>query len=87
VNETVVRSLSARRKGIILVSCCLSLLIVSMEDLLGVPDQVNVPGTVDSYPNWRRRLPVTLEGLARMEGIKTITEGMRAAGRSLSTGL
>ena len=31
VNETVVRSLSARRKGIILVSCCLSLLIVSMD--------------------------------------------------------
>jgi EmrB/QacA subfamily drug resistance transporter len=31
VNETVVRALSARRKGIILVSCCLSLLIVSMD--------------------------------------------------------
>ncbi|HKV17978.1 MAG TPA: MFS transporter, partial [Mycobacterium sp.] len=31
MNETVVRSLSARRKAIILVSCCLSLLIVSMD--------------------------------------------------------
>jgi EmrB/QacA subfamily drug resistance transporter len=31
VNETIVRSLSARRKGIILMSCCLSLLIVSMD--------------------------------------------------------
>jgi EmrB/QacA subfamily drug resistance transporter len=31
VNETVVRSLSSRRKAIILVSCCLSLLIVSMD--------------------------------------------------------
>jgi MFS family permease len=31
VNETVVRSMSARRKAIILVSCCLSLLIVSMD--------------------------------------------------------
>jgi EmrB/QacA subfamily drug resistance transporter len=31
VNETIVRSLSARRKAIILVSCCLSLLIVSMD--------------------------------------------------------
>jgi EmrB/QacA subfamily drug resistance transporter len=31
VNEAVVRSLSARRKAIILVSCCLSLLIVSMD--------------------------------------------------------
>ena len=31
MNETVARSLSARRKAIILVSCCLSLLIVSMD--------------------------------------------------------
>lgn len=31
MNETVVRSLSARHKGIILLSCCLSLLIVSMD--------------------------------------------------------
>lgn len=31
MNESVVRSLSARRKTIILVSCCLSLLIVSMD--------------------------------------------------------
>jgi EmrB/QacA subfamily drug resistance transporter len=31
VNESIARSLSARRKAIILVSCCLSLLIVSMD--------------------------------------------------------
>ncbi len=31
MNESVVRSLSARRKAIILMSCCLSLLIVSMD--------------------------------------------------------
>lgn len=31
MNETVVRSLSGRRKAIILVTCCLSLLIVSMD--------------------------------------------------------
>ena len=41
MNETVVRSLSARRKGIILVSCCLSLLIVSMDATIvnvAIPD-------------------------------------------------
>src|ERR1700730_10950714 len=31
MDETIVRSLSARRKAIILISCCLSLLIVSMD--------------------------------------------------------
>jgi len=56
------------------------------EDLLGVPDQVNVPGTVDSYPNWQRRLPVALEDLTGMECIMTVAETMRAAGRGLSTG-
>jgi 4-alpha-glucanotransferase len=58
------------------------LLMISMEDLLGVADQVNVPGTVDSYPNWRRRLPVTLENLAFQEGVRDIAASMRSAGRS-----
>lgn len=37
------------------------LLCVGIEDLLGVVDQANVPGTIDQHPNWRRRLPVALE--------------------------
>ncbi|RTL48941.1 MAG: 4-alpha-glucanotransferase [Bradyrhizobiaceae bacterium] len=37
------------------------LLGVSIEDLLGVADQANVPGTIDEHPNWRRRLPVAIE--------------------------
>jgi 4-alpha-glucanotransferase len=37
------------------------LLAVSLEDLLGVVDQPNIPGTIDEHPNWRRRLPVSLE--------------------------
>lgn len=34
------------------------LLSISIEDVLGVPDQVNLPGTDKEYPNWRRRLPI-----------------------------
>jgi 4-alpha-glucanotransferase len=37
------------------------LLAVSLEDLLGVVDQPNIPGTIDEHPNWRRRLPVPIE--------------------------
>jgi 4-alpha-glucanotransferase len=62
------------------------LLMISMEDLLGVAEQVNVPGTVDSYPNWRRRLPVVLENLASQEGVRNIARFMRSAERSLSEG-
>ncbi|MEH2503644.1 4-alpha-glucanotransferase [Bradyrhizobium sp. AZCC 1578] len=37
------------------------LLAVSLEDLLGLVDQPNIPGTVNEHPNWRRRLPVSIE--------------------------
>jgi 4-alpha-glucanotransferase len=33
------------------------LAILPLEDVLGVLDQPNLPGTVDEHPNWRRRLP------------------------------
>jgi 4-alpha-glucanotransferase len=37
------------------------LLAISLEDLLGVIDQPNIPGTVNEHPNWRQRLPVALD--------------------------
>ncbi|MBR1277072.1 4-alpha-glucanotransferase [Bradyrhizobium sp. AUGA SZCCT0283] len=37
------------------------LLAISLEDLLGVMDQPNIPGTVNEHPNWRQRLPVPIE--------------------------
>jgi 4-alpha-glucanotransferase len=40
------------------------LLAVSLEDLLGVVDQPNIPGTVHEHPNWRQRLPVAIEAVA-----------------------
>ncbi len=40
------------------------LLAISLEDLLGVVDQPNIPGTVDEHPNWRRRLPLPIEAVA-----------------------
>lgn len=39
------------------------LTIIPMEDLLGLQDQPNLPGTIDSHPNWRRRLPDVVEAL------------------------
>lgn len=35
----------------------LPLTIVPMEDLLGLPEQPNLPSTIHTHPNWRRRLP------------------------------
>ena len=40
------------------------LLAISLEDLLGVVDQPNIPGTVNEHPNWRQRLPLAIDEIA-----------------------
>lgn len=42
------------------------LMTVQLEDLLGITEQVNLPGTVNEHPNWRRRLPVPLAALTTL---------------------
>ena len=37
--------------------------LVNLEDLLNETDQTNVPGTVESYPNWSRKIALPLERL------------------------
>jgi len=36
------------------------LLLVPMEDIAGVLDQPNLPGTIDAHPNWRQRMPLSI---------------------------
>ncbi len=64
MNESVVRSLSPRRKAIILVSCCLSLLIVSMDATI-----VNV-----AIPNIRADLGATASQLQWVIDIYTLVQ-------------
>jgi 4-alpha-glucanotransferase len=51
---------------------------LQIEDMLGVAEQVNVPGTIHQYPNWRRRLPVGVEALADDSGFSAHAAAMRA---------
>ncbi len=37
---------------------------VQVEDLLGMIDPVNVPGTHHEYPNWQRKLSTDIEDMA-----------------------
>jgi 4-alpha-glucanotransferase len=57
------------------------LLVVSLEDLLGVQEQVNLPGTVDEHPNWRQPLPVALEELRGHASLGCVADVLRSAGR------
>lgn len=42
-------------------SACL--FMVQLDDLIGEEQQANLPGTTSEYPNWRRRLSVSLESM------------------------
>ncbi|MCX5892191.1 MAG: 4-alpha-glucanotransferase, partial [Deltaproteobacteria bacterium] len=41
------------------------LLEVRLEEVFGLAEQQNFPGTQREHPNWRHRLPLTLEEMAR----------------------
>jgi 4-alpha-glucanotransferase len=58
------------------------LLAVSLEDLLGVMDQPNIPGTVNEHPNWRRRLPVPIEAMASAVDATALKDATRARSRN-----
>ena len=58
------------------------LVSVSIEDILDVRDQINMPGTVTQYPNWRHRWPVTLESLQYEPRLKRIAEVLEECGRA-----
>ena len=45
------------------------LLCLQLEDWMEMTEPVNVPGTSDEYPNWRRKLSLTLEQLEQQEHI------------------
>ena len=52
---------------------------VRLADLAGEELPTNLPGTSAAYPNWRRRLRLTLEEMGTDERFRAITEVMRAA--------
>ncbi|HTS21220.1 MAG TPA: malto-oligosyltrehalose synthase [Casimicrobiaceae bacterium] len=50
------------------------IMLVAMEDVLGQVEQVNLPGTVDEYPNWRRKLERPIEEWARDPVVKHLAD-------------
>ncbi|MBB3395988.1 4-alpha-glucanotransferase [Rhizobium sp. BK060] len=59
-----------------------ALCVFPFEDLAGLREQTNVPGTIDEHPNWRRRYPADTQDLldcgrvkARLEKINGLRKG------------
>lgn len=56
-----------------------ALAIVPIEDLAGLIEQPNLPGTIDKHPNWRRRMPDTTEALLQRPEVAARIDTLNAA--------
>jgi 4-alpha-glucanotransferase len=54
-------------------------MLVTIEDLVGDTAQVNLPGTLDSYPNWSHKTPLTLSEVKGNSNAKQLAKALKAA--------
>ena len=48
-----------------------------IEDLVGETEPVNLPSTLDEYPNWRRKLKIDLDRISDLGSFRDITAALR----------
>lgn len=57
------------------------LMLIQLEDVIGESEQANLPGTDDEHPNWRRRLPCSIEDLLTGPEMRRVAELVNAGRR------
>jgi 4-alpha-glucanotransferase len=57
------------------------LVAVQAEDVLGLEEQANLPGTTHEHPNWRRRLPATATEIGTDARLAEVAAIMKSSGR------
>jgi 4-alpha-glucanotransferase len=55
--------------------------LVQIEDLIGMIDPVNVPGTDKEHPNWQRKVTIDTEQIFSRADVLEILDGMNRARR------
>ncbi|AUW58422.1 4-alpha-glucanotransferase [Sphingobium sp. SCG-1] len=58
------------------------LAILPMEDIVGLEEQPNLPGTIDEHPNWRRRMPGETDALLNDSPVAARIDLLNKARRS-----
>ena len=53
------------------------LFVLAVEDLTASPEQINIPGTIDQHPNWRRKIACDIEELPDQPFFRAITAALR----------
>jgi len=51
-------------------------MVMQIEDAIGVTEQANMPGTTEQHPNWKRKLPETLDQLAASERVRHLAAAL-----------
>ena len=59
------------------------MLTISLEDLLGVIDQPNIPGTVNEHPNWRQRLPIAVDRIVSTINVAALKLATKERSRAI----
>lgn len=59
-----------------------SMVAIQLDDIARRTAQQNLPGTVDSYPNWCLKAPFTVDGIATSPAFADLSAEMRAQDRS-----
>jgi (1->4)-alpha-D-glucan 1-alpha-D-glucosylmutase len=55
-----------------------AVMMVQMEDVFGVAEQANLPGTIEEHPNWRRKLSLPVEAWGRDERFRHVARQLAA---------
>lgn len=68
-----------------LARCPAQVMVVQLEDMLGQAEQVNLAGTTDQYPNWRRKLGLDLELWSEDQRVLAFVSALREERGSTAT--
>jgi 4-alpha-glucanotransferase len=56
-----------------------ALVVLQAEDLIGMPDPVNVPGTSDEHANWQRKMACRIDEIFNRDTVRTLLRDVHAA--------
>ena len=59
-----------------------AIVAVQLDDVLTLTEAQNLPGTIDSHPNWQRRYPQTIDEIGQGAALQQTARIMADAGRS-----
>jgi 4-alpha-glucanotransferase len=69
----------ARAIQLYLARSAAALVVLQIEDLIGMTDPVNVPGTSDQHPNWQRKITASIEDVFEDEATAELLEDVQFA--------